>query len=123
VAAPVDGKHSYCFSELWHYGKAEAVQLVESGLDQEIPVYALLLPLKGIDHDAKRLPVIQGYSWKRSEKSDTRGVIMTLTKDAVAPTLDSASRSVEMPNEAVVEAVRSAPVEVQDADLEYTPRE
>ncbi len=101
VAAPVDGKHSYCFSELWHYAKAEAVQLVQSGLDQEIPVYALLLPLKDIDQDTKRLPVIQGYSWKRSEKSDTRAVIMTLTKDVVAPTLDSPSRPVDMPNEAV----------------------
>jgi hypothetical protein len=96
VAAPIDANHDYCYSRLWHYGKAEAVQLVQNGLGQATPVYALLLPSKDVDQDVKRLPLIQGYSWKRSEKSDTRAVIMTLTKDAAAPTLDSASRSVEM---------------------------
>jgi hypothetical protein len=101
VAAPVDGSHSYCYSRLWHYGKAEAVQLAQSGLDHAIPVYALLLPSKDINQDVKRLPLIQGYSWKLSKKSDTRAVVMTLTKEAAAPTLDSVSRSVEMPNEAV----------------------
>jgi 4-amino-4-deoxy-L-arabinose transferase-like glycosyltransferase len=95
VAAPVDGSHSYCYSQLWHYGKAEAIQLVQSGLGRATPVYALLLPSKDVDQDVKRLPLVDGYSWKRSEKSNTRAVIMTLTKDAAAPTLDSASRSVE----------------------------
>src|SRR6266566_6347391 len=95
VAAPVDGSHSYCYSRLWHYGKLEAVQLVQSGLGHATPVYALLLPPKDVDQDVKRLPLIHGYSWKRSEKSNTRAVIMTLTKDAAAPTVDSASRSVE----------------------------
>ncbi len=101
VAAPVDGRHPYCFSRLWHYGKAEAVQLAQSGLDHAIPVYALFLPSRDINQDLKRLPLIQGYSWKLSKKSDTRAVVMTLTKDAAAPTLDSASRSVEMLNGAV----------------------
>ena len=97
VAAPVDGNHSYCFSQLWHYGKVEAVQLVQSSLDHAIPVYALFLPSKDADQDIKRLPLIQGYSWKRSEKSNTKALVMTLTKDAVAPALVSSSRSVEMP--------------------------
>ena len=101
VAAPLDGNHSYRYSRLWHYGKAEAVQLAQSGLCHATPVYALLLPSKDIHQDVKRLPLIQGYSWKLSEKSDTRAVVMTLTKDAAAPTLDCVSRSVEMPNEAV----------------------
>jgi hypothetical protein len=96
VAAPIDANHDYCYSRLWHYGKTEAVQLVQNGLGHATPVYALLLPSKDVDQDVKRLPLIQGYSWKRSEKSNTRAVIMTLTKDAAAPTLDSASRSVEM---------------------------
>jgi hypothetical protein len=95
VAAPVDGSHSYCYSRLWHYGKAEAIQLVQSGLGRATPIYALLLPSKDVDQDVKRLPLVAGYSWKRSEKSNTKAVIVTLTKDAVAPTLDSASRSVE----------------------------
>jgi len=95
VAAPIDANHNYCFSRLWHYGSATAVQLVQSGLGHATPVYALLLPSKNIDQDVQRLPVIQGYSWKRSEKSNTRAVIMTLTKDAAASTLDSASRPVQ----------------------------
>ena len=68
VAAPVDGNHDYCYSRIWHYGKAEAVQLVQSGLDHASPVYALLLPSKDVDQDIKRLPLIQGYSWERSNE-------------------------------------------------------
>jgi hypothetical protein len=101
VAAPIDDHHNYCFSQLWHYGKVEAIRLVQSGLDHATPVYALFVPSIDNDQDIQRLPSIQGYSWKRSKKSDTRAVVMTLTKDTAAPTLDSASRSVEMPNKAV----------------------
>ena len=95
VAAPIDDHHSYCYSRLWHYGKVEAIRLVQSGLDHATPVYALLVPSIDDDQVVQRLPSIQGYSWKRSEKSDTRAVIMTLTTDAAAPTLDSTSRSME----------------------------
>src|SRR5215475_650642 len=95
VAAPIDANHNYCYSRRWHYGKTEALQLVQSGLDHAIPVYALLLSSKDVDRDVKRLPMIQGYSWKRSEKSDPRAVILTLTKDVVAFTLNSYSRSVQ----------------------------
>jgi len=91
VAAPIDDHHSYCYSRLWHYGKAEATRLVLSGLGHATPVYALLLPSKHDDQDVRRLPSIQGYSWRRSEKSSTRIVIMTLTKNASAPTPESAS--------------------------------
>ena len=95
VAAPIDNQHNYGYSRIWHYGKAEALQLVQSGLDHAIPVYALLLDSKDVDQDVKRLPSIQGYSWKRSEKSNTRAVILTLTKDVVTFTLDSVPRSVQ----------------------------
>jgi hypothetical protein len=101
VAAPIDDHHYYCYSRLWHYGKVEAIRLVQSGLDHATPVYALLVPLIDDDQDVQRLPSIQGYSWRRSKKSDTRAIVMTLKKDAAAPTLDSASRSVEMLNGAV----------------------
>jgi len=86
AAAPIDGKHYYSYSQLWHYGKPEAVQLVANGLGRATPVYALLLPSKDVDQDIKRLPVIQGYSWKRSNRTDTPAVIMTLTQDAAALT-------------------------------------
>jgi hypothetical protein len=95
VAAPLDASHNYCYSRRWRYGKVEALQLAQSGLDHAIPVYALLLFSKDADQDVKRLPLIEGYSWKRSEKSNTKAVIMTLTKDPVASTLDSVSRSVQ----------------------------
>jgi hypothetical protein len=95
VAAPIDGRHDYCYSRLWHYGKAEAVQLVANGLGRATPVYALLLSSKDVDQDIKRLPVIQGYSWKRSNGTDTAAVIVTLTKDASAGSLESGFRSVE----------------------------
>jgi 4-amino-4-deoxy-L-arabinose transferase-like glycosyltransferase len=84
VAAPVDADHNYRYSRLWRYGKSDATRLVERGLDHATPVYALLLPSKGVDQDVQRLPVIQGYSWRRSETSDTSAVIMRLTKDAGA---------------------------------------
>jgi hypothetical protein len=80
VAAPIDNRHNYCYSRLWHYGKDEAVRLVQSGLDHATPVYALLLPSKHNAQDVQRLPSIRGYTWKRSEKSGTKAVIMTLTK-------------------------------------------
>ena len=95
VAAPIDDHHNYCYSRLWHYGKVEAIRLVQSGVAHATPVYALLLPSNNDDRDVQRLPSIQAYTWRRSEKSNTRAVIMTLTKDAVASTLDSVPRSLQ----------------------------
>jgi 4-amino-4-deoxy-L-arabinose transferase-like glycosyltransferase len=89
VAAPIDDKHNYCYSRRWHYGKAEAIRLVTDGLDHAIPVYALFVPSEQLDQDVQRLPQIQGYTWKRSDRSDTRAVIMILTKDTVASSLNS----------------------------------
>ena len=96
VAAPIDDHHNYCYSRLWHYGKAEAIRLVQSGLGHATPVYALLVPSNHDEYDVQRLPSIEGYRWRRSEKSSTKAVIMTLTKNASAPTLNSASGPVEM---------------------------
>ena len=95
VGAPIDSHHNYCYSRLWHYGKAEAVQLVANGLGRATPVYALLLPSKNVDQDITRLPLIPGYSWKRSDKSNTKAVIMTLTKDLAALPLNSVSYTVQ----------------------------
>jgi hypothetical protein len=90
VAAPIDGNHDYSYSQLWHYGKPEAVQLVANALGRATPVYALLLSSKDVDQDIKRLPVIQGHSWKRSNRTATAAVIMTFTKDAAALTSEPA---------------------------------
>jgi hypothetical protein len=41
------------------------------------------------------LPSVQGYSWKRRNEINPAAVIVTLTKDATASTLEPAFRSVE----------------------------
>jgi hypothetical protein len=92
--APLDATHNYCCSRPWHYKTAEAVQLIQTGLGHA-NVYALLLPSRDVDQDVKRSPLIHGYSWKQSEKSNSRAVILPLTKHVVAFTLDSTSRSVQ----------------------------
>ena len=89
VAAPIDDHHNYSYSRLWHYGKAEAIRFVTGGLDRGIPVYALFVPSEHLDQDVERLPQIQGYTWTRSGRSGTTAVIMILTKDTVARSLDS----------------------------------
>jgi len=95
VAAPIDGRHDYCYSRLWHYAKPESAQLVANSLGRATPVYALLLSSKDADQDIKRLPVIQGYTWNRSNGTDTAAVIVTLTKDAFVPSLEPAFSPVE----------------------------
>ena len=87
VAAPIDDKHNYCYSRQWHYGKAEAMRFVAGGLDHASPVYALFVPSEHLVQDIQRLPQIQGYSWKRSHRSDTAAVVVTLTKNASGPPL------------------------------------
>jgi hypothetical protein len=94
VAAPIDDHHNYGYSRIWHYGQVEAIRLVQTGLDHATRVYALLVPFIDRDQAVQRLPLIQGYSWRRSEKSNSRAVIMTLTTETGAPTLDSTSRSI-----------------------------
>ena len=96
VAAPIDDHHNYCYSRLWRYGKPEAIRLVHSGIDQAAPVYALLLPSEHNDQDVKRLPSIEGYSWRRSTKSSTKAEIMILRKNTSASTSGSSSSPVKM---------------------------
>jgi hypothetical protein len=95
VAAAIDDHHNYAYSPFWHYGKLEALRLVQSGLDHGTPVYAVLLPSNTNERDIQRLPSIEGYSWKRSKKSNSKAVIMTLTTDAAASTVHFVSRSMQ----------------------------
>jgi hypothetical protein len=48
------------------------------------------LPSKDVDKDIERLPLSQGYSWKRSNETDTTAVIVTLTKDTTPSSLEPA---------------------------------
>ena len=91
VAAPIDGRHEYCYSRIWHYEGAEAIRFVQNGLDHSMPVYALFLPSSDINQDLHRLPSIQGYSWKRTETNGSAAVVLTLEKDVPVSTSDSPS--------------------------------
>lgn len=82
LSAPIDDKHYYSYSRVWHYGKAEAMQFIRGALDKAIPVYALFVSSEHLDQDLNRLPEIQGYTWERSKRSDRRTVIMVLTRKA-----------------------------------------
>src|SRR6266498_1878065 len=70
VAAPVDAKHKFCFSWIWHYGRSEAFALVKKGLDESIPVYALFVSRKKMDENAWRLPELDGYQWSKIESGE-----------------------------------------------------
>lgn len=89
VAVPIDDDHYDRVSRLFHYGTAEAIRLVTGGLDHAIPVYALFVPSEHLDQDVQRWPQIQGFTWKRSHRFDTKRVIMIWTKEMVASSLDS----------------------------------
>jgi hypothetical protein len=89
VAAPIDDKHDYRFSRQWRYGKAEAMRLVEGGVNSSTPVYALFVPSQHLDQDIARLPHIEDYTWKRSDRSSKTAVIMILTRDNGVSSPDS----------------------------------
>ena len=63
VAAPIDGNHHYKWSKTWHYDRPQALALVERGLEQSLPIYALFLSPDEMATKQSRLPVIPGYEW------------------------------------------------------------
>jgi hypothetical protein len=95
IAAPLDGDHHYCYSRLWHYGTAEAIKLINRGLSRSMPIYALLLSSEHVDRGVERLPLINGHSWERSDKSSKKVVVMTLIDDSVTQKPASLSSSRE----------------------------
>jgi len=78
VAAPIDGKHDYPFSNIWHYNRPEALALVKRGLDQALPVYALFVSKKEMDEKAPRLPELDGYEWVAVENHVPDAVVLRL---------------------------------------------
>jgi hypothetical protein len=81
VAAPVNGTHSYCYSQLWHYGSAEAVRLVRMALSQKTPIYALLCEAQPAPAKISDLPAIKGYSWRQEQRIGLKTVVMVLAKN------------------------------------------
>ena len=78
VAAPIDGKHDYPFSNIWHYNRPEALALVKRGLDQALPVYTLFVSRKEMDEKAPRLPELDGYEWVAVENHVPDAVVLRL---------------------------------------------
>jgi hypothetical protein len=84
AAAPIDEKHNYAFSHVWHYGRPEAFQLAAAAFKRGVPVYALFVPSGHLDQDIERLPTAKGFSWNRSDHSNRKAVILILTLDTAA---------------------------------------
>jgi hypothetical protein len=75
VAAPLDGKHHYRYSEIWHYGRPEALALVKHGLARTHAVYALFVSQQEKVEKKARLPELDGHEWVPVETS-ARGVVI-----------------------------------------------
>ena len=80
VAAPLDEMHNYMYSELWRYGKSEALAFAQKGLAAALPVYALFVPQKEMTSQLSRLPTISGYRWSTAE-NPSDAMILKLTAD------------------------------------------
>jgi hypothetical protein len=79
VAAPIDGKHNYPWSYAWRYDRPQALALVEHGLQQSLPVYALFVSREEVATKQSRLPNVAGYKWRVLNNSDGNATILKLT--------------------------------------------
>jgi hypothetical protein len=79
VAAPIDGKHNYKWSYMWRYDRPQASALVEYGLQQSLPVYALFPSQDDVATEQSRLPNVTGYEWCVLNNSDGRAAILKFT--------------------------------------------
>jgi hypothetical protein len=79
IAAPIDGKHNYKWSYTWRYDRPQALALVEHGLQQSLPVYALFPSQDDVATEQSRLPNVTGYEWRVLNNSDGRAAILKLT--------------------------------------------
>jgi len=79
VAAPIDGKHHYKWSYLWRYDRPQALALVERGLEQLLPVYALFVSQDQMTAQQSRLPNVPGYEWRILNDSNDKVAILKLT--------------------------------------------
>ena len=78
VAAPIDGKHHYKWSYTWHYDRPQASALVEQGLQQSLPVYALFTSRNEVAGNQSRLPNVPGYEWRILNNSHGSAAILKL---------------------------------------------
>jgi len=78
VAAPIDGEHHYKWSLSWHYDRPEALALVDRGLKQSLPIYALFVSPDEMATKQSRLPAIPGYEWHVVNNSPGKATILKL---------------------------------------------
>lgn len=78
VAAPIDGNHQYKWSYTWRYDRPQALALVEHGLEQSVPVYALFISKKDMIPKQSRLPSVPGYEWHILNNSPGKPTILKL---------------------------------------------
>jgi len=78
VAAPIDGNHQYKWSYTWRYDRPQALALVEHGLEQSIPVYALFISQTEMVSKQSRLPIVPGYEWHILNNSPGKTTILKL---------------------------------------------
>jgi hypothetical protein len=79
VAAPIDGQHHYKWSYTWRYDRPQALALVEHGLQQSLPVYALFVSQTDAATNQSRLPDVPGYEWRILNNGDDKAAILKLT--------------------------------------------
>jgi hypothetical protein len=79
VAAPIDGEHNYKWSYTWRYDRPQALALVEHGLQQSLPVYALFVSADDAATKQSRLPSVSGYEWRIRDNAHGNAVILKLT--------------------------------------------
>ena len=78
VAAPIDGNHHYKWSYTWRYDRPQALALVEHGLEQSLPVYALFVSRDEMTTKQSRLPAVPGYEWHLLDNSRGKTAILKL---------------------------------------------
>jgi hypothetical protein len=79
VAAPIDGKHHYKWSYTWSYDRPQALALVQRGLTQSLPIYALFVSKREMEENTGRLPRVDGYDWVLVYDSSAKAAILKLT--------------------------------------------
>jgi len=78
IAAPIDGTHHYHWSTAWRYDPPQALALVERGLGQSLPVYALFVSRDDMIANQTRLPSLSGYHWRLIENTPGKAAILKL---------------------------------------------
>ena len=78
VAAPIDGNHHHKWSYTWRYDRPQALALVQRGLSQSLPIYALFVSKQEMQEKTGRLPRVDGYDWLLADDSSGEAAILKL---------------------------------------------